>query len=72
MYVRQRDPRPDIHNAAILIVDGDVRPSSAGVKIATFDGANIRHGPGGKVIINYHHPDICPDFNTDRILRVTA
>ena len=72
VYVHGKEILADIHDAAILVVDDDVRHTSAGVKIATFDGDNIRHGPGGKVVMNYHHPDLCPDFHADRLYRVNG
>ncbi len=60
-----------LHDPAILFVDGtDVRPTPAGVVLATFDGEDIRHGRNGKVVINYHHPDICPDSASNRIYTV--
>jgi len=60
----------DIHAKATLVVDDDdVRPSPSGLKIAVFDGDNIRHGArvNGKVLINYHHPDLCPTSSANRI-----
>src|SRR6202012_195476 len=30
------------------------------------------HGKNGDVVINYHHPDICPDAQSDRIYRVNG
>ncbi len=61
----------NIHDPAVLVVDGkDVRHTPAGLVLATFDGENIRHGRGGKIIINYHHPDICPDPAANRIYSV--
>ncbi len=58
---------------AILVVDGhDVRHTAAGVKLAVFDGDNLRHGNSvdGKVLMNYHHPDLCPDSKSDRVYTV--
>ena len=56
--------------ALLVVDDDDVRPTAAGLKLATFDGEDIRHGDRGKVVINYHHPDICPNSASNRILRV--
>lgn len=55
-----------------VVDDSDVRHSAAGVKIATFDGKNIRHGPypDGKVMINYQHPDLCPTASANRIYSI--
>src|ERR1700712_610 len=63
----------DIHAKATLVVDDDdVRPAPAGVKIANFDGDNIRHGGSvnGKVLINYRHPDLCPTSSANRIYSI--
>ena len=61
----------DIHAKATLVVDDDdVRPSAAGVKIAVFDGDNIRHGTGGDILINYKHPDISPNHLANRIYSI--
>lgn len=63
----------DIHAEPTLVVDEhDIRPSAAGVKIATFDGDNIRHGPhaDGKVLFYYKHPSISPSFNENRIYSI--
>src|ERR1700712_3049226 len=63
----------DIHAKAFLVVDDDdVRPAPAGVKIANFDGDDIRHGASvhGKVLINYKHPDLCPTSADNRIYSI--
>lgn len=71
VYVHENEILKNIHDPAILIADeNDVRPTPAGVKIATFDGDDIRHGRGGKVLINYHHPDLSPDAHSNRVYRV--
>ncbi len=73
LYIDKNDILTDPHATAFLVVDDDdVRPSSAGVKIATFDGGNIRHGPSaeGKVLINYNHREICPDAQSNRIFSI--
>jgi len=55
-----------------VVDDDDVRPSPSGLKIAVFDGDNIRHGArvNGKVLINYHHPDLCPTSSANRIYSI--
>ena len=63
----------DTDGHRIFFVDkDDVRPGSAraGVKIAVFDGDDIRHATGGKVLINYHHPDLCPTRQDNRIYSI--
>jgi hypothetical protein len=73
LYIHDQEILTDIHAPATLVVDDhDVRHSAAGVKLATFDGENIRHADGQKVIINYHHPDICPDSQSNRIYTVNG
>jgi hypothetical protein len=75
LYVHEGQILTDIHAAPILVVDDhSVRPTPAGVIIATFDNGNIRHGDtsDGKVLIYYHHPDLSPDFHADRIYRVNG
>ncbi len=65
--------KEDIHAKAFLVVDDvDVRPSVAGVRIANFDGADIRHGASsnGKVLMNYQHPNLCPSFRDNRIYSI--
>src|SRR5882757_5786631 len=60
----------DIHAKATLVVDDDdVRHSVAGVKLAVFDGDDLRHGASvhNKVLINYRHPDLCPTAAANRI-----
>ncbi len=71
LWVDGNDILTDPHAEATLVVtDDDIRHSPAGVKLATWDGENIRHGKGGKIIINYHHPDICPDPQSNRIYSI--
>ena len=73
LYIDKNDILTDPHATAFLVVDDhDVRPFAAGVKIATFDGENIRHGPysDGKVVINYHNKDLCPDSESNRIYSI--
>jgi hypothetical protein len=73
IYIDKNDLLTDPHAEAFLVVDDDdIRPSVAGVKIARFDGDNIRHGPytDGKVLINYKDRSLCPDFASDRIYSV--
>lgn len=61
----------DIHAKATLVVsDDDIRPSAAGVIIASFDGDDLRHGRDGKVLFNYSHPDICPTSADNRIYSI--
>jgi hypothetical protein len=72
VYVHDNEILVDIHAPALFVVDGDVRHTSAGVKIATFDGQDIRHGAGGKVVMNYHHPDLSPDSHANRLYRVNG
>lgn len=68
LYIQGNNLLTDIHAPAVLVVDGaDVRPNPAGLVLATFDGENIRHGRRGKIIINYRHPEICPDPAANRI-----
>jgi hypothetical protein len=73
LYIQDHDILTDIHAPATLVVDDhDVRHSAAGVKLATFDGENLRHADGQKVIMNYHHPDICPDSASNRLYTVNG
>jgi hypothetical protein len=72
VIVHGKEILTDIHDPALFVVDGDVRHTPAGVKIASFDGDNILHGDRGKVVMHYHHPDISADFNSDRIYRVNG
>lgn len=72
VYVHGKEVLKDVHDPAIFIVDGDVRATAAGVKLATFDGHDVRHGKGGKVVINYRHPDLCPDAHANRLYRVNG
>jgi hypothetical protein len=72
VYVHGKEVLKDIHDEAIFYVDGDVRHTSSGVKIATFDGEGIRHADRGKLMINYHHPDLSADANSNRIYRVNG
>ncbi len=58
--------------ATFVVDDHDIRHSAAGLVIARFDGDDIRHGSyaDGKVMINYHHPDLCPNSAADRIYSI--
>ena len=57
----------------VLVVDDtDIRHSAAGLILASFDGENIIHGRNGKIVMNYRHPDICPDPHANRIYTVTG
>lgn len=58
--------------SALVVDDKDIRRTPTGVVIATFDGEDIVHGRHGKVIMNYHHPDICPKSQANRIYTVTG
>ena len=63
----------DVHAKAFLVVDDDdVRPAVAGVRIANFDGGDIRRGASssGKVLINYKHPNLCPTSAENRIYSI--
>ena len=71
LHIDGNDLLANVHDPAVLVVDGDdVRHTPAGVVLATFDGENIRHGRGGKIVVNYRHPDICPDPHANRIYSV--
>lgn len=54
----------------LLVSDDDVRPTDGGLKLATFDGDDIRHGAGGKVVLNYREKEICPDSSSNRIYSI--
>lgn len=54
----------------LLVSDDDVRPAAGGLKLATFDGDDIRHGNGGKVVLNYREKEICPDASSNRIYSI--
>lgn len=63
----------DASGKVILVVDDDdVRPATAGVIIAHFDGSEIRHGPhaDGKVLMDYRFPDLSPSHSAPRIYSV--
>ena len=55
-----------------IIDEHDLRPGSTpgGVKIANFQGGDICHADGDKVIVNYKHPDICPTSADNRIYSI--
>jgi hypothetical protein len=73
LYVHNKELLKDIHDEAFMIVDDDaVRPSANGVSLATFDGEDIRHGKNGDVVMNYHHPDLCPNAQANRLYRVNG
>lgn len=73
IYIDGDELKTDPHGKAVLVVDADdVRPAAAGPKLATFDGEDVRHGDRGKVVMNYHHPDLCPDAHANRIYRVNG
>jgi hypothetical protein len=57
----------------LVVDDSDVRHTSNGLVLATF-GTNeeMVHGRRGKVIVYYHHPDICPKFGANAIYRVNG
>ena len=65
--LRDRDDK-----IVLVVSNDDIRHSVAGVKLATFDGENIRHGPAaeGKVLMNYHHPDLCPTSQDNRVYSI--
>lgn len=47
----------------LVVDDADVRHTSNGLVLASFDAnEEMVHGRRGKTIIYYHHPDICPKF----------
>jgi hypothetical protein len=58
--------------ATLIVDDTDIRHTAAGVKIAVFDGENLRHAadPNGKVLFNYHYPDVSPDGHANRIYSI--
>lgn len=71
LHIDGNDILKDPHAPAILVVDDDdVRAKAAGVVIATFDGDDLRHARRGKVLINYQHPNLCPDSQSNRIYSV--
>jgi hypothetical protein len=40
------------------------------LRLATVDGDDIRHGDRGKVVMNYHHPDLSPTAHDNRMFLV--
>ncbi|MDB5326938.1 MAG: hypothetical protein JWM57_2507 [Phycisphaerales bacterium] len=54
------------------IDDGVVRPGDTpvGVKLLTIDGDDLRHAAGGKVVMNYQHPNLCPTAADNRIYSI--
>ena len=75
VYVHEGQILTDTSAPPLFVVDdNDVRHTSAGVKLANFDGDNIRHGRSveGKVLMNYHHPDLCPTAQANRVYLVTG
>ena len=64
-YIDDRDGKH-----VLWLDDDDLRHSPAGVKLATFDGDNLRHGKGGKVVLNYREREICPDGQSNRIYSI--
>lgn len=64
-YINDRDG-----NHVLYVEDDAVRKSPTGVKLATFDGENLRHGKGGDIVLNYHDRDICPDPSANRIYSI--
>jgi hypothetical protein len=72
VYIDGNNILTDPRGSPVLVVDDDaIRHSLGGIKLAQFDGEDIRHSDiNGKVVINYHHPDICPDSRSNRIYTV--
>lgn len=72
LYLHDNEILKNIHDPAVLIVDDDaIRHTLAGIKLAQFDGEDLRHSNvNGKVLFNYHHPDICPDSQSNRMFSV--
>lgn len=72
LYIDGNNILTDPHGAPVLVVDDDaIRHSLGGIRLAQFDGEDIRHSDiNGKVVMNYHHPDICPDSQSNRIYTV--
>jgi hypothetical protein len=62
---------PDM-KTLLVVDDSDIRHSGKGLVLATFDGENVVHGRNGKVIMNYHHPDLCPTSSANRVYTVTG
>ena len=75
LYIHENQILKDPKESPILVIDDRmVRHSLGGLALANFDGDNLRHArdPNGKILINYHHPDLCPDAASDRVYRVNG